>query len=75
MKAASRRESNESVVAMKKRGLNVTPVTEEIEAAWRKMAESAYPLVKEKVVPPDIFDRALALVAEYRAKQAGAVAK
>ncbi len=67
VKAAGRKEMTESVAAMVKRGLKVTPVTEELEAEWRKTAEMVYPKVRGGLVPADIFDRALGLIAEYRA--------
>lgn len=69
IKAISRREMSESVVAMQKRGLKVTPVTPEIEAEWRKTAEVVYPKIRGPIVPPDIFDETLRVLAEYRAGQ------
>lgn len=67
IKAAGRRESDESVVAMEKRGLKVTKITPEIEAEWRAAAEAAYPKIREKLVPPVIFDQTMKLLQEYRA--------
>jgi TRAP-type C4-dicarboxylate transport system substrate-binding protein len=67
IKANGRRENEESVRAMEQRGLKVTRVTPEIEAAWRTAAEAAYPKVRGAIVPTDIFDRALELIKEYRA--------
>lgn len=69
IKAAGRKESDESVIAMEKRGLKVTKVTPEIEAGWRQAAEAVYPQVREKLVPPDIFDQTMKLLQEYRAAQ------
>ena len=69
-KASGRRESAEAVAAMQKRGLIVTPVTPEIEGEWRKTAESVYPRIRGALVPADVFDRALELLAEVRAKNA-----
>lgn len=68
IKAAGRKESDESVAAMEKRGLKVTKITPEIEAEWRAAAEAVYPKVREKLVPPDIFDQTMKLLQEYRAK-------
>lgn len=68
IKAAGRKESDESVAAMEKRGLKVTKITPEIEAEWRAAAESVYPKIREKLVPPDIFDQTMKLLQEYRAK-------
>ncbi len=70
IKAAGRKEMDESVAAMVKRGLKVTPVTPELEADWRRTAEAVYPKIRGGMVPADIFDRALALIAEYRAAPA-----
>ena len=69
IKAASHREMGESVVAMEKRGLKVTKVTPEIEAEWRAVAEAVYPKIRGKLVPADIFDETLRLLAECRAAQ------
>jgi len=69
IKAAGRREMGESIAAMEKRGLKVTKVTPAIEAEWRAIAEAVYPKVRGTMVPVDIFDEALRLLAEYRAAQ------
>lgn len=68
IKAAGRKESDESVAAMEKRGLKVTKITPEIEAEWRAAAEAVYPKIREKLVPSDIFDQTMKLLQEYRAK-------
>jgi TRAP-type C4-dicarboxylate transport system substrate-binding protein len=56
LKADGRRESAESVEAMRKRGLQVHAVTADVEAEWRREAEAAYPKIRGVVVPADIFD-------------------
>jgi TRAP-type C4-dicarboxylate transport system substrate-binding protein len=66
MKAVSRRESKEAIVAMQKRGLVVVNPTAEVEAEWRAVAESVYGFVRGGMVPPDIFDEVQRLVAEHR---------
>jgi len=66
MKAISRRESQEAIVAMQKRGLVVETPTAEVEAEWRAVAESVYGYVKGGMVPPDIFDEVQRLVTEHR---------
>jgi TRAP-type transport system periplasmic protein len=68
MRALSRREQQESVAAMRKRGLVVHAVTPEIEAEWRAMAEALYPRVRGSMVPAELFDEVQRLLAEYRAK-------
>lgn len=65
-----REEAEESIEAMRKRRLTVHPATPEVEAAWRKLAEDAWPSIRGKVVPADTFDRVVALLGEYRQKGA-----
>jgi TRAP-type C4-dicarboxylate transport system substrate-binding protein len=67
IKDRSRKENDEAIQAMKKRGLQVHAVTPEIEAAWRKLAESAYPSIRGRIVPADIFDEVEQLLKTYRA--------
>lgn len=65
----SRAESQEAINAMKRRGLQVRPVPPELEDQWRHFAESVYPKMRGTMIPPDVFDKTLSLVAEYRASQ------
>lgn len=69
LRAVSRREHEESVAAMKQRGLKVQPVTSELEAEWRRVAEQTYPMVRGKLVPAEMFDEVQRLLREYRAAQ------
>ena len=70
IQARSRAESQEAIEAMKKRShLQVTPVSPAVEEEWRHFAESVYPKMRGTMVPADVFDKALKLVAEYRAQQ------
>jgi TRAP-type C4-dicarboxylate transport system substrate-binding protein len=64
--ALDRAESDEAVKAMEKRGLKVQEVSPEVEAEWRRLAESAYPAVREKLVPAEMFDEVSRLVRDYR---------
>jgi len=57
------------VKAMEQRGLKVTKVTPDIEAAWRKAAEDAWPKIRGTMVPADVFDDAIKLIREYRASK------
>jgi TRAP-type transport system periplasmic protein len=66
LRAISRRENEESVEAMKKRGLKVQPVTPELEAEWRKVAGEAYPMIRGSMVPAELFDEVQRLLREYR---------
>jgi TRAP-type C4-dicarboxylate transport system substrate-binding protein len=68
LRSISRREQQESVAAMKKRGLKVQAVTPELEAEWRSAAERMYPMVRGKMVPADMFDEVQRLLGEYRAQ-------
>ena len=72
LRAISRRENEEAVAAMKKRGLKVEPLTPEIEAEWRAVAEQAYPLIRGRMVPAPLFDEVQQALREYRAAQPGA---
>ncbi|HEY8240453.1 MAG TPA: TRAP transporter substrate-binding protein DctP, partial [Kiritimatiellia bacterium] len=67
IKADGRRESVESVAAMKKRGLEVHPVSDEVLAQWLQEVEPTYSLVRGTMVPADIFDEVAAQVKAYRA--------
>jgi len=67
IRAQSRAENQEAIEAMKKRGLQVHPVPQELEDDWRHFAESVYPKMRGKMIPADVFDKALSLVADYRA--------
>jgi TRAP-type C4-dicarboxylate transport system substrate-binding protein len=69
LRAISRRENEESVEAMKRRGLKVQPVTPEIEAEWRSFAEQAYPMIRGNMVPAELFDEVQRLLREHRAGQ------
>jgi TRAP-type C4-dicarboxylate transport system substrate-binding protein len=63
----SHAEANESVEAMKKRGLVVHDISPEVTAQWAKLAEDTYPLIRGKMIPADVFDRVMELLKEYRA--------
>ena len=65
--ATGRREMDESVTAMVKRGLKIASVSPEIDAEWRAICEAVYPKIRGKLVPADIFDETMRLLAEYRA--------
>ena len=71
IKADGRRESVESVEAMRKRGLQVHAVTPELEAEWRKAVEAAYPKVRGGIVPAEIFDEVVKQLQAYRAARGG----
>jgi TRAP-type C4-dicarboxylate transport system substrate-binding protein len=60
------RADADAITAMEQRGLKVQTLTPEGEAAWRQLAEQAYPLIRGRTVPAPMFDEALRLAAEYR---------
>lgn len=68
IRAQARKEMTESVAAMQTRGLTVHTLTPAAEAEWRKLAESSYPMIRGGLVPTDMFDEVMKLLAEYRAK-------
>ncbi len=68
IRAADRKEDEESIAAMQKKGLVVEPVSPQVEEEWLKLTKIIYPELRGKVVPDDIFDDVQRLAAEYRAK-------
>lgn len=69
IQARSRAEADEAIAAMQQRSkLEVHEVSPALEDEWRKFCETVYPKMKNTMVPADVFDKAVALVAEYRAQ-------
>ena len=68
IRASDRKEDEESIVAMQKKGLVVHPATPEVEEAWLKLTKTLYPQLRGKLVPEDIFDEVIRLVNEYRTR-------
>lgn len=66
-----RSEGDSAVAAMRRRGLTVVPVPTPALAAWRTMSETFYPRIRGTMVPADMFDEVVRLLAEYRARPAG----
>jgi TRAP-type C4-dicarboxylate transport system substrate-binding protein len=71
IRAQSRAEDDDAIVAMKKNGLVVQPVTPAILEAWRALAAQAYPMIRGPIVPAEIFDRVQAELAGFRAAHGG----
>jgi len=69
--ARGRVESDEAVSAMRGRGMRIVPVTPQIEAEWRTVSEQLYPRIRGTMVPADMFDEVVRLLAEYRARPGG----
>ena len=72
MQARGRKESVEAVEAMKKRGLQVHPVSPELLDEWQKFVEAVYPRMRGTMVPADMFDEVFRLLKEYRSSRTGA---
>jgi TRAP-type C4-dicarboxylate transport system substrate-binding protein len=70
IKAEGRRESVESVEAMRKRGLTVNALTPEADAQWHHEIELIDPKIRGSLVPADIFDEVTNQLALYRAGRA-----
>jgi len=70
IKAEGRRESVESVEAMRKRGLTVNALTPEADAQWHHEIELLNPKIRGLIVPADIFDEVTNQLAIYRAGRA-----
>jgi TRAP-type C4-dicarboxylate transport system substrate-binding protein len=67
IRANSRKESENAVAAMQKRGLAVHEVTPAIEGQWRAVTEKTYPEIRGHLVPADVFDEVQQKLREYRA--------
>jgi TRAP-type C4-dicarboxylate transport system substrate-binding protein len=66
LQAEIRQSEQKDVEAMKKRGLNVVPVSAAQRAQWQKLTESMYPKVRGPIVPAEPFDEAMRYRDEYR---------
>jgi TRAP-type C4-dicarboxylate transport system substrate-binding protein len=66
MRRRNRSEAEQAVAAMRKRGLQVQPVSPPLEAEWRKAAEEFYPKIRGSLVPADWFDEVQRVLQQYR---------
>ncbi len=57
-----------AIKAMQKRGLIVHEMTPEMEKQWLEFIQPVWPQVRGTLVPEDMFDKAMTLLREYRAK-------
>jgi TRAP-type C4-dicarboxylate transport system substrate-binding protein len=69
MRAQARREVDEAVDAMKKRGLVVHKPSAAEMQEWNALAESLYPRIRGSMVPAETFDEVFKHVKAYRASQ------
>lgn len=68
IQSAGRKESALAIEAMKRRGLKIKSISEEIKNEWREAAEAVYPQIRGTIVPEDVFDQVSNWIAELRAK-------
>lgn len=71
LKQETRQREADSLAAMTARGLKVCRVRDEDLGSWQSMAEKAYPLIRERLVSPEVFDRVQGYRDEFRRLQAG----
>lgn len=72
LKGEIRAANQEAIEAMRKRGLKIHPASPEVEDAWRRAAEGAYPRIRGGIVPRPMFDEVGRLRDEFRASGARA---
>ncbi|MDA0205131.1 MAG: TRAP transporter substrate-binding protein DctP [Acidobacteria bacterium] len=66
MRGRIRQLGEDSIAQMKQRGLTVVSADRE---AWQREVEAAYPKMRGKLAPAALFDEAIRLRDEYRAKR------
>jgi TRAP-type transport system periplasmic protein len=66
MRVQARKEVDDAVEAMKKRGLSVTKPSAAQMQAWRKLADDLYPRIRGKLVPAETFDDVVRHLEVYR---------
>ena len=69
IRAQARKEVEEAVDAMKKRGLQVNKPNAEQMKEWRTLSEALYPRIRGKMVPADTFDEVFAHLKTFRANK------
>jgi TRAP-type transport system periplasmic protein len=70
MRTQARKEVDEAVAAMTKRGLVVNRPNAEQMREWNELAERLYPRIRGSMVPADTFDEVFAHLKTYRASRA-----
>lgn len=70
IRTQARKEVEEAVEAMKKRGLQVNKPNAEQMKEWRTLSESLYPRIRGKMVPAETFDEVFAHLKTFRATKA-----
>ena len=67
MRQQARKEVDEAVEAMKKRGLTVNKPNPEQRREWDQLAERLYPRIRGSMVPAETFDEVFTHLKAYRA--------
>lgn len=70
IREASRRESNEAVQAMVKRGLKIQKPSPQDMQAWRQLSEELQPRIRGKLVPAAMFDHVRDILRKQRQSKA-----
>jgi len=70
IRVQARKEVDEAVAAMQKRGLTVTRPNAQQMKEWRKLADDLYPRIRGKLVPVETFDQVVGHLKAYRAGKA-----
>jgi len=64
-----RKMGDDAVAEMRKRGLNVITLDAATLGEWRRQAEEAYPKLRGRLVPAELFDEVKRLRDEFRARR------
>jgi TRAP-type C4-dicarboxylate transport system substrate-binding protein len=67
MRNQARKEVDEAVMAMQKRGLTVNRPNEAQMREWNTLAEQLYPRIRGAMVPAETFDEVFVHLRAYRA--------
>ena len=70
LRTQARKEVDEAVTAMQKRGLVVNRPSPEQLREWNELAERLYPRIRGSMVPAETFDEVMAHIKAYRASRA-----
>jgi TRAP-type C4-dicarboxylate transport system substrate-binding protein len=68
LRQTNREQEQRSLDAMRRRGLDIITVSDDVVKEWREVAKKAYPRVRENLVPPEMFDRVQSLRDKFRAR-------
>ncbi len=68
--AQVRKQEQQAIAAMVKRGLKPVTVPPDALKEWQVLTKSLYPEIRGKMIPAEYFDQALKLRDEYRAAHA-----